>query len=311
MINDRRKAEAASLRQLFHEQWSHLLHLLDTWHRRRDSKRSESDELVTAVEQVVSGTNARIRSIGSYKKQLRESVHAVLDYVDTLVDELPEAITVSQETFFSNPLVNAFFVNTEDIRQIFCNARELQDFFANHSNRTLADAYALLFVRKTEKTVLGKDLCGDLLLGDVIQTTVSFWDHQILYPCASELLARKSLKVMLFRSVVKYIRIHMIRACSQQMQANLQHKHLDPIHSLKNPEVYLQELRRLLSSPMELLKKNESTLRVNRMGICLSDNDTSAANELHLNEIAIGDEQTRIVVMVKYPRDEFVPLDNT
>ena len=309
MIDDRRKPEASGLRLLFHEQWSQLLQLVDEWNRHRHIKHDESGELAAAVEEVVSGTDARIRSVGSYKTQLRESVHAVLEYVDTLVDGLPAAVAVNQETFFNDPLVNAFFVNPEDLKQIFCNARELQAFFARDANQELAEAYALLFVRKSEKTVLGNALCGDLMLGDVKQTTVSFSDHQILSPCASELMARNSLKAILFRSIVKYVRVYMIRACYQQLQENQLHKHLDPVHSLKNPAIYLQELSRLLSTPMELLKQQASMLRINRMGICLSEQASSAANELQLNEITIGDQQTCIVSMVKYPRNEFLPLD--
>ena len=311
MINDRRKPEASSLRLLFHEQWSYFLHLVDEWKQHRHLKHDKSDEVGAAVEQVVSGTDARLRSVGSYKKQLRESVHAVLEYVDRLVDALPSSVTVSQASFFSNPLVNSLFVNTKDLKQIFCNTRELQAFFADDANRDLSEAYALLFVRKAEKTVLGKDLRGDLVLGDVMQTTVSFFDHQVLSPSANESLARQSLKEMLFRSLVQYVRIHLIRASFQQMQDNQHHEPLDPIHNLRNPVIYLQELQRLLCSPMELLKQQESMLRVNRMGICLPDQEDCAANELHLNEISIGNQQPRILLMIKYPRDEFMSWDDT
>lgn len=309
MINDRRKPEASGLRLLFQEQWSHFLHLVDEWYQRRHDKHEEIDALSSAVEEVVSGTDARIRSVGSYKRQLRESVHTVLNYVDTLVDGLPSPVAVSKETFFSDPLVYSFFVNTEDIAQIFRNSSELQSFFADVANREVSEAYALLFVRMKEKTVLGKDLCGELLLGDVKQTTVSFSDHQIVSPCASEATARKLLKVMLFRSVVQYVRIHMIQVRHQQIQEFQQHDCLDPVHNLKNPLVYLQELTRILSTPMDLLKQHEKMLRINRMGICVADDKTDAINELHLHEITIGDQQTRIVAMVKYPRSEFLALD--
>lgn len=306
MVEDRRKPEASGLRLLFHEQWAHFLHLLDEWNRHRHLRRNDSDELAAAVEQLVTGTDARIRSVGGYKRQLRESVHTVLDYVDTLVNGLPPAVSVSHASFFSDPLVNAFFVNTEDLRQIFCETQELQQFFASDTNKELAEVYALLFVRKTEKTVLGRELHGDLLLGDIRQTTVNFSDHQLLSPCATEQLARQSLKAILFRSVVQYVRIHMIRARQQQAQEDVLHKHHDPVHSLKNPIVFVQELNRLLSTPMELLKQQERMLRVDRMGISLSEHTNSPANELHLNEITVGDQQTRIVVMVRYPRNEFL-----
>lgn len=306
MVEDRRTPEASGLRLLFQEQWAHFLHLLADWNRHRHRRHGQLDELAAAVEQVVSGTDARIRSVGGYKRQLRESVHAVLNYVDTLVDGLPAAVSVSRETFFSDPLVSSFFVNTEDIRQIFCETQELQQFFANDTNRELAEVYALLFVRKTEKTVLGRELCGNLLLGDIKQTTVNFSDHQILSPCATEQLARQSLKAMLFRSVVQYVRVHMIRARYQQSQEDALRKHYDPIHSLKNPIVFVQELNRVLSRPMELLKQQERMLRVDRMNISLSEHASTPGNELHLNEITIGDQQTRIVVMVRYPRNEFL-----
>ena len=308
MVDERRKPEASALRRLFHEQFTHLLEVAEVWNRQWQVERQKEAEISQAIESVVTGTDARMRSVGSYKKRLRESVHSVLDYVNTLVDGLPAAIAVNQQSFASDPQVNSFFVNKHEVQTIFSQCRELHAFFemAEHSN--LQQAYALLFVRKSEKTIFGKSLCDDEVLSDVKQTSVSFSEHQLLSPCATEELVRKSLKALLFDSIVEYIKYHMTQQCYQQLQDEQIQKNLRLDLSLKNPEIYLQTLIEQLNEPLVLLNQQESMLKISKMGIRLGDEPNVAANELRLHELQVGNRPSRIITLVRYPKSELLPL---
>lgn len=307
-IDNGRKPEASALRLLFHEQWTHFLQLVEERDKLQQTDRQKSAEIAKAIETVVTGTDARIRSVGGYKKRLRDSVRVVIDYVEALVDGLPAAIAVNQHTFASDPLVNSFFVNKTDIQQIFSRCQKLHAFFGSTEHRQLQEVYALLFVQKSEKTTFGKKLQGDMILSDVMQTSVSFSDHQILSPGATEELVRKSLEALLFDSVLNYIKIHMTRLRYQQSQDEQQHKNLSMDKSLRNPEVYLQKLIEHLNEPMELLQQQESMLKISKMHILLSEENTDTANELHLNTVKVGDLPPRIIALVRYPKSEMLPI---
>ena len=309
MIDNGRRPEASALRRLFHEQWTHFLQLVEEWDKRQQTDRQKSAEILKAIETVVTETDARIRSVGSYKKRLRDGVRLVLDYVEALVDDLPAAIAVNQHTFASDPLVNSFFVNKTDVQQIFSRCQKLHAFFGSTEHRQLHEVYALLFVQKSEKTIFGKKLQGDMLLSDVMQTSVSFSDHQILLPGATEELVRKSLEALLFDSILEYIKTHMTRLRYQQSQDEQQQKNLNLDKSLKNPEVYLQTLIEHLNEPMGLLQLQESMLKISKMRILLSEENTDTANELHLNAVKVGDLPSRIIALVRYPKSEMLPVN--
>lgn len=307
-IDNGRKPEASALRLLFHEQWTHFLQLVEEWNKQQQIDRRKSAETSKAIETVVTGTDARIRSVGGYQKRLRDSVRLVLDYVEALVDGLPAAIAINQHTFASDTLVNSLFVNKTDVQQIFSRCQKLHAFFGSTEHCQLQEVYALLFVQKSEKTSFGKQLQGGIILSDVMQTSVSFSDHQILSPGATEELVRKSLEALLFDSVLNYIKIHMTRLRYQQSQDEQRHKNLSLDKSLRNPEVYLQKLIEHLNEPMELLQQQESMLKISKMHILLSEENTDTANELHLNALKVGDLPPRIIALVRYPKSEMLSI---
>ena len=85
----------------------------------------------------------------------------------------------------------------------------------------------------------------------------------------------------------------------------LQHEEVpvDSINNLKNPDTYLRKLSSLLESAEELLQLNSMDLRVNRMGILLTNESTETANEVNLHEIKLGQESSDVVILAVYPRD--------
>lgn len=305
MIDDRRVAVAPGLRELFYEQWLHLSTLVEEWSNDRDCARAMNDELLQAVEHVVNGTNARIRALGGYKEKLREKVRQVLEYTEQQANTLPVALDINQKSFAFDPMVNALFVNREEIRSIFSYSGEMQDFIAAAEASDIKEIYAILSVSRKQKSVFGKSLENGMIVGDVRQESVSFSGHRVLAPCANESAARASLKEILFERIVEYVRAYMSRLTYEQTMGGW---NIDPIKNLKNPVLYLEMLSELLGAPQELLRMAERRCRINKMGIMTSATD-EPVNEFHLHELSVGSNPPEAFTLIKYPRDEILSSD--
>ena len=182
MAIERRKTSAQSLRQLFQSQWSYLNSLLQRRFADRKAARHQDLTEQSAAETVVDGTNARLRLVSGYKSRLRKSVRGLLEHVDGLVAQLPAPIDVGGGRFLHDPCVNAFFVNQDTIRDTFSQSYDLQSFFSNPMFNSHSHAFAVMFMNKVEKEVLGAAMVDGTARQDVRKTTVSFTDHKILQP---------------------------------------------------------------------------------------------------------------------------------
>ena len=310
---ERRNTSAHSLRQLFQNQWEHLNSLLQRRlaERRRARHRGLVEE--SAVEAVVDGTNALLRLASGYKSRLRTSVRDLLDHVDELVAELPAPIDVGGDRFAHDPCVNAFFVNVDTIRETFSQSHDLQSFFSDPMFNSRTHAFAVMFMNKVEKEVLGAAMVGDILRHDVRKKTVSFTDHEILQPRESEAQVRESLKRLLFERFVEYV-----RHCLTQLStggtkesgpcSGLAQSPTGEPANLKDPGVYLHYLTKALDSHRELLRLEASTIRVNRIGELAAAGSAQVTNNLKLLEIRLG-HRAEVLTLVSYPREEMISQD--
>jgi len=204
--------------------------LRDALHRNRqerDLSRSRIAEVFNTVENVVDGTDSKIRLVPGYKKKLQGIIQSSLEFADDLVDQIPETIEVSGGTFGSDPYVNAFFTNVTDLQSIFSHSSELRDYIEDTHGDTHEDngsCCALLCMRRTEKTVMGMELSGSMLKRDVLQVAVSFSDHRIYSPARSEAETREGLKNCLFQGLTTNAleRIAKLQLASHRLQSQRQ-----------------------------------------------------------------------------------------
>jgi len=186
-------------------------------------RRCRIAEAINTVESVVDGTDSKIRLVPGYKKKLQNVIQSSLDFADGLAKQIPEAIEVSSSTFTTDPYVNAFFANVGDLQSVFSHSSEIQDYMEDcHAND--ARCCALLCMERTEKTVMGMELSGNMLKKDVLQVAVNFSDHRIYSPAPSEPEAREGLKVCLFQGLVTNAleRIVKLRLANHRLQSKRQ-----------------------------------------------------------------------------------------
>lgn len=298
MDSDRRNPETASLRRYFKVQLARITALMDNYASRRRASRQRGFLEAEAIESVVKATDTRLRTVASYRKRLRSGVRALLDYVEQLVDSLPPPIEINQQSFLCDQRVNAFFVNKASIRELFSRSPELQDFFSDPENGALEQAYAILFMARNEKEVFSSGLADGLLVRDIRQTTISFTDHVISQPRASETELRSALRQILFKKYVGYIdyELALLNAALGRSVLN-------------SPSIYLDALERTLEKPEELLRLQSNIIHVNRVGFRVAEDSKEAVNKFTLYELGLGDRSYQSIALVSYPRAEMESRD--
>lgn len=293
MSEERRNPESGSIRSFFQEQWGYIGKLIDSVF----SKNNEYDISHEIVESVVNATNSRIRIVSNYKKKLRQSVKSLLDYVELLVHVIPPPINASPDHFGEDQHLNAFFVNKEHIAETFGNSIALREYFKAPENTDNDVVYAILLMNRQEKKVLGTQHMGDMLMGDVKQTSVSFTNHIVQSPVSSEEGLRSVLKQLMFDNFIAYVKRHMAYLHYEQQKKEDNKKYI-------NPENYLNELCQILENPHELFGLETSGYHINRLGVLVDENEKGPVNKLNLREILFGDDERHIVVLVSFPRDK-------
>jgi hypothetical protein len=147
-----------------------------------------------AIERAVDGTDSRLRLLPGYRKRLREPVIHAIDQVVALVDRIPGPLAAGPLDFSAEPTLCALFASAADMLECFNRDPSLTEYLETAEGRGADQITALLLAKRSERTTLGIDLEGELLRRDVPQVVVSFGDHNVLDPQASEPEARRQLK---------------------------------------------------------------------------------------------------------------------
>jgi len=289
-----------------------------------------------AVEHVVDETYSRIRSLPGYSRRLRGPVTETFRYVDSVVEEMPGGIRCCRSAFFDDPRVNAFFVDPGHIQDVFSRNAEVREVL--DANPEVDECWALLCMRKEERRQLGMSLVGDSVRKDVMQTVVSFTDHQVIAPGGTEEDARRSLKCCIFNGLLQYIRKRADGAKTKAMKLEIRRRFLygrlkqadsvqdtesreelqqkiDAVESelaratprLTSLEDHLEFVAKVLANPAEFLKACSSSIRLSRLGIKQEGEGAVTGIEVPLYTIDVASHGPRIGALVCFPRDELLP----
>lgn len=160
------------------------------------------DMLDRALDRVIEGTDQKIRLVPGYKRKLHKSILTSLEYVDSLIDQIPPPIELNSNHYASNTYLRNIFPTMAGLQKVFNQSWELREYFEEAEHQQSTESCVLLCMRKDEQTILGMQLEGDQVIKDVMQIRVSFAGHQIYAPAADELDARRELKCCIFEGLV-------------------------------------------------------------------------------------------------------------
>jgi hypothetical protein len=147
-----------------------------------------------AIERAVDGTDSRLRLVPGYRKRLREPVIHAIDQVVALVDGIPAPVPAGPEDWRNDVRLAALFASADDMLRVFGRDRVLSEYLCSSEGRGAERITALLLASREEKNILGMDLVGDQVRGDVAQVAVSFAGHRLLEPRIDEQESRRFLK---------------------------------------------------------------------------------------------------------------------
>jgi hypothetical protein len=286
----------------FHKIWIQLQRLLQ---ERRDQKLRQQQEfkrICGAVETIVEGIDVRLRGVCNYRNQLREGACNLLQRIEGLVDSLPGPIVVDEDSLVTDPMVRALFCDNQTLQRLFISNRNLHEFFSSPEHADLDGVFALVFLRCREKTILGSEIRGEILIREVRQKTCLFYGHRLVAPSANESAARIGMIIHLFENVVRYIKNLMLEQKKVLIRRERQSPGLLPEQNINNPEVYIRILVEQLSTPERLIGLHDNHVRLNSMGIKLPLHSDMPSNLLCLHEIQVGDRQPSVVRLIRYPK---------
>jgi len=137
------------------------------------------------IEMVVETVEPRVRLHARYREQLEGCVRTTIAYLRLRGKEPLEPVLLTRKAWGEDPRVNAFFATPDDVPACMGQSRELREFFESAANAGVEEAFALLGMKKEERTVFAPKFEGDILKHDVAQVAVSFSAHRIVAPAAT------------------------------------------------------------------------------------------------------------------------------
>ncbi len=289
------------------------------------------------AELVIDHASSRLRALPGSVRRLRGPVTKALAYIDEMVERVPEAVPCRRSAFREDPRVNAFFVDHKHLLEVFSRSKEVRELF--DANPEATECFALLCMFREERRQLGMALVDDRVHKDVMQTTVSFSDHQIVSPGTDEADARCALKCCIFKSLIGYIQkqssqaeahAHDLENRHRALSARLKRLELHPssggdkaglrrqLQAIEGqlqgegPRMITLEDRLgfvidVLSHPEQVLKGENRSIFLDRLGVKHDTLEAGAAYELPFVEIHVGRQRPRIASLVCFPREELLP----
>ncbi|WP_374239615.1 hypothetical protein [Zoogloea sp.] len=147
--------------------------------------------LAEAVARVIDATDPRLRLLDGVRERLCPAVTGALAYADRVAAALPPCVEVTPDNWSASPVLRAFFVRPADVAATLHDSRDLQDFLASPAGSALDRVCCVIAATRSEQTVLGTALEGDILRQDVEQKTVSFGHFRLFGFAATEEALRR------------------------------------------------------------------------------------------------------------------------
>jgi hypothetical protein len=138
------------------------------------------------IEMIVDTVEPRVRLRSRYQDKLRSCVGATVAYLREIGKTPLPPVLLTRANWNDDPRVNAFFARPDDVPAFLGRSKELRAFFDNPANANAAEAFALLGMKKEEKTIFAPRHEDGMLKQEVAQTAVSFTDHRLVAPAAAE-----------------------------------------------------------------------------------------------------------------------------
>lgn len=285
-------------------------------------EKEDMPELLPAIERAVSGVEPLLKQISGYPNSYRKPVAIALEYAHSLADSMPGPVVVNRESYAKDAFVHALFPAVDFLMEALCSSVALQDYQRDFPASD--ELYALMGMRRHEKTVVGMELSGQTIQRDVVQKAVYFTNHTIENPAPSERQARDQVAWSFFDSLVGKVKKRVgLRKQAKQSQlqerdmlmarlrtANAQAKpaleeeltkllsNMQSTISSLELSNYMEDFDAVLLNPEQYLRLVQTPIILDSMGIRRDSDDTSLADGIIFNDLIGFDRRDWTVTMV-------------
>lgn len=190
-----------------------------TFLTKRKMKKAEDAKVVQATETIVEIADPHIRGSSGYRKTLKQPVIGATRYCTALMESIPGPVTLSRGNFHDIPLLKAVFATPEKLEELLRISPELHDFRVQDYRGTIT---ALMTMSREEKTIFGHQRQGEMVLRDVAQRSVNFFDYRLIAP-AIDLETTREGVALRGMEVLATVAMERITAL-QSRRMELQHK---------------------------------------------------------------------------------------
>lgn len=302
-------------------------------HARRPAT-PESELVREALERAVQRVEPRLRQVGDYPRRYLRPVARALEYVQDLAQAVPGPVEMSPELYGRDPLIHALFGSPEEMQHALCMSHAMHEY-ARRPGGPGTDAYALMGMRRREKTVFGMELQGEAVRREVAQQVVCFTDHTLSGPAPTEAEARRLLTWNLFDGLVERLveRLATRQRARQDLQKEKDYlaaklrtadadgrpalqRRLDALladlakaHAALDLRHLAEDFDQILLNPEHHLSLQHVTLRLDAMGVLHAGEGDANTHTLDFTDLHGRDRRRWTVVMVRcHPRPELLAM---
>ncbi|OGT18651.1 MAG: hypothetical protein A2342_05215 [Gallionellales bacterium RIFOXYB12_FULL_54_9] len=306
-----------------------------SWITQLFSHPPESESVLNgAIERAVNMVEPRLQQISDYRMHYRKPVAHALAYAADLAARVPGPVEVNRESYARDVLVHALFPSADFVTDAFCTSRALHDYY--HQNPGTDELYALMGMRRVEKTQFGIELSGDFIQHDVMQSAVYFTSHTIENPATSEQQARSRVALNFFDSLVTKVKkrvetrrqehqskllekdmlVARLRAADVSARPALEAEFAKMIAGIQIeaglPDLssYQADFEAVLLNPELYLRLTQTPIILDRMGIRRDSAETGQADQVLFSELIDYDRRNWTVTMVHCSQLHNVSLEN-
>jgi hypothetical protein len=234
-------------------------------------------ELLSAIERAVTCVEPLLRQLSGYPESYRKPVAAALEYAHSLASSVPGPVMIGREFYAKDALVHILFPSLDSVADAICSSLALQDYLREFPD--VNELYALMGMRRFEKSLVGMELSGQTIQRDVVQKVVYFTSHTLENPAPSEQQARERVAASFFDSLVGKVKKR-VEGRKQIKQSQLLEKDMLVARLRKANETDRPVLEKELAS---LLDRLQSTINSLELGSYMGDFDAVLLNpELYL-----------------------------
>lgn len=135
---------------------------------------------------IVDTVEPKVRADRHYRRKLEPCVRASVDWLRELGARPLQSLLLARGEWDGDRRLHAFFGRAEDIPALLGRSKDLRAFFGTRANRDATEAFALLGMRRQEKTLLAPRGAEGLVNEEVARTVVSFTGHRLVALAATQ-----------------------------------------------------------------------------------------------------------------------------